>query len=103
MIRPVRFGETGEPVLLGASFVTVHATPAQRAKWDDVFLGIHLASGTAPVEVRLRIGGVEWAINVTPSAAPFRLERYRLFPGQAIEARAVASSAVAIGNVLRSE
>lgn len=102
MIRAVRFGETGEPIALGTNYVLLHSAPAQKARFDDVFLGIHPAAGTAAIEVRLRVGGVEWSINATASATPFRLERFRLFPGQSIEARTVAGAAVAIGNVLRS-
>lgn len=70
--------------------------------WDDVFLALHLTSVTAATTAVLRIGGLTHWISVSISNQCFRLDRFRLFPGQTIEARIGAAVALtAIGNVIR--
>lgn len=98
----VRFGTTGLPVALSGSFQILHSCPADGVLWDDVFLAVHLTSVTGGTTVVVRLGGQTHWINVAISNQCFRLDRFRIFPGQTIEARLGGAVAVtAIGNVIR--
>ena len=98
----VRFGTTGLPVALSSSFQILHTCPSDGVLWDDVFLAFHLTSVTGSTEVVVRLNGITHWVNVTISNQCFRLDRFRIFPGQTVEARLGGAVAVtAIGNVVR--
>lgn len=71
--------------------------------WDDLYLSIFPSVSSTTVVVNLRINGVAWNMSANAPTNPFRLDRFRLFPGQTIEAQSPSGTVVtAIGNVIRA-
>ena len=100
---PVRFGSSGPSISVGSSYVVLHSCEGKDVVWDDLYLSIFPQTASTTVVVNLRINGVSWNMSANAPTIPFRLDRFRLFPGQTLELQSPSGTLVtAIGNVLRA-